>query len=140
MKRLICALALLIPCFAFSQIVLEVDQTSDECVEVLLNSTLDFVRGGSCSTDVVILDSDNFEVFRSNEQEFSFRFDERGTFTIFCGAGPNAVAMRSLCVEATVVPTLSEWSIICLMLVLMIFGVISIRQKSILIQPQLQGL
>ena len=132
MKRYTCAIALLFPLFVHSQIILDVDSPPDECVEVLLNNTLDFERGTTCSADVVILDEDNIEIFRTDELAFSYTFDELGTFTIYCGAGATAVAMRSLCVNASVIPTLSEWSVICLMLILMIVGVSSLKQGVVM--------
>ena len=100
------------------------------CSPVPLAQTLEFDRGINCDVDVILLDSDMNEVFRTSDQSFSITFDQPGEFTFFCGAGPSAVAMAAICVEVDLIPTLSEWSVICLGLILMIIGTIKIKDQT----------
>ncbi len=118
-------LTLTVVCFA-QNIVLNPTSPLEPCIELVVSGTLFFERGDQCDADVIIVDAGNNEIFRSSDQTFSYTFDEIGDFVIFCGAGPGAVAMAAVCVTA-IVPTLSQWSIICLSLLLIIFGVCGIR-------------
>lgn len=98
------------------------------CSAVQLGQTLDFDRGVNCDEDVILLDDDMNEVFRTSDQSFSITFDQPGEFTFFCGAGPGAVAMAAICVQVGIIPTMSEWGVICLGLIFMILGTVKVKE------------
>ena len=100
------------------------------CTSFMLGETITFERGANCNADVVLLDRNNVEVFRTSDASFTYTFDTAGEFTFFCGAGSGAVAMAAICVQVGVIPTLSEWSIICLTLIMMIAGCLAFQQRS----------
>ena len=106
------------------------------CSSFMIGETVSFERGVSCNADVVLLDANNIEIFRTSDAMFTYTFDSPGEFTFYCGAGSGAVAMAAICVEIGVIPTLSEWGILSLFLLMMIVSILSFEQRSIRIQLQ----
>ena len=112
-------------------VILEPIDDLPPCTSINLGQVVNFQRGVDCIADVVLLDIEGNEVFRSSDLSFSYTFDAPGEFTFYCGAGPVAIAMAALCVQVSIVPTLSEWGLICLGLILGIVSITAIKTNSL---------
>jgi len=116
------------------EINLTVPITNTECSSLTLGETVTFTRSSNCGGDILITLND-VEVLNTPELSPSFTFSEAGRYVIFCGAGTDAVAVPKFCyiVNAPItVPTLGEWGIICLFLLISIIATVSFEVKHAL--------
>ena len=91
----------------------------------------------TCGNDIVLLDESANNLLTvtvtGSDTTFNYTFDEAGTFTFFCGAGTTAIATHAICVDVQTIPTLSEWGIISLTLLLLIVGVNGLKHRKSLV-------
>jgi len=135
---------LLSPFFLFSQTLLEVDLSGNlDCNEIVVGETVSFQMSNLCGADVQI----HYEggvVAVITEETFEYTFDLPGEYIIFCFAPPaneatqSRTAITAACYRVVdqVVPTLEQWGVINLSLLMMIFGVVFIysEDESVFVQ------
>ncbi|MEL6124388.1 MAG: hypothetical protein AAFR14_11785, partial [Bacteroidota bacterium] len=113
------------------------DPNVGPCLQITAGETLSFTRG-AVGCDVVFINEGLVtEVFRTTDQTFSFTFTTVGKFIAFCDTapltGPGAVAIAATCIDVSPapieepIPTLGEWGIIIALLLLLIVGVVALR-------------
>lgn len=110
------------------------------CTTIELGESIDFIRNQIGTATQLVCDNDiNFSnldvtpaidsVFTANS--FTWLFDELGTHNIFCGApGMLAGGQANVCynvVPVQAIPTLGEWGLIIMTLLLVIFGLVGLR-------------
>lgn len=108
------------------------DPSSLVCTSILLNQTRTFARASNCFGAIRIEYEDGSNEFiPSSEQTFSITFDRLGRFTLFCGSQfeerLGRIETSAACIDVVeIVPTLGQWSLLVLGLVLTILGTVSI--------------
>ncbi len=139
MSRILAALLtfVLIPLFISSQTVLEVIPSGDlVCTDVVIGETVPFAMSNLCGANVEIhLEGIPVAVF--TEPLFEYTFDQVGEYVIFCFAPPvgsvneSRVAITAACFRTVdqVVPTLEQWGVINLGLLLLIFGSVFLNNE-----------
>jgi len=119
-----------------------VDVSPESCIGITEGDVWIFTTAGSCGGDIRIEHESGDEVFFSSSLEsFEFEFDQPGIYIIFCGAQAPGDLSR---VEATaacfsvipIVPTIGQWGVIILTLLLAIYMVSSILEgkRSVLVR------
>jgi len=105
----------------------------EDCQTITAGTAINFERGMLCDAEVRIeKDGDPIAVLSTPDLTFSYLFAEPGEYIIFCGADapPDAeIAITTACFTVTnnVVPTLGEWSIIILFLLISIFAISALK-------------
>ncbi len=154
MKSLILSAFLLISTLSVGQVLVTPGTAPNPCTTIDIGSTFNFDGSGnpamnipSCDLDILIAfyteENPTFTVapdeeFLFDTEEFSFTFNDLGYYYFFCGAPPfgpmpvgNAAGQASICYQAVEpIPTLGEWGIIALILLLMIVSVVAVKQWS----------
>ena len=98
-------------------------------MEVTQGDVFTFTTASSCGGDIRIEHESGDEFFfSSTEGSFDFEFDQVGIYIIFCGAQApdivNRVESTAACFSVLpVVPTIGQWGVIILSLLLIIFMV-----------------
>ena len=135
MIKLICTIALSIGCVVFLNAqALELSPqgiviSPETCMEVTQGDVFTFTTASSCGGDIRIEHESGDEFFfSSTEGSFDFEFDQVGIYIIFCGAQApdivNRVESTAACFSVLpVVPTIGQWGVIILSLLLIIFMV-----------------
>ena len=118
------------------------DQTiplASPCYIIVVDTKISFERGNDCSGNMSIL-YEGIEVLNipSNQDTFSYKFDQLGLYRVFCGApAPNDAATYKACFSVTAaqsvptVPTMGEWGLMSLSLFLLIFTITAQRQGTL---------
>lgn len=101
------------------------------CMTITAGESLQFERSGSCGANAYVSnDNGTTSLLTTADMSFGFTFDTPGEYIVFCNASANAVATPALCIIVTdVVPTVGEWGVITLGLLLMITLVIGYRSQ-----------
>lgn len=108
------------------------DPSSLVCIGIGLNEIRTFERATNCFGAIRIEFEDGSNEFvPSSEQTFSIAFDRVGRYTLFCGSQfedrLGRVETTAACIDAVeIVPTLGQWSLIILVLILIIVSTVSI--------------
>lgn len=127
----------------FGQITLAPQTSQPVCINVLNNSVQTFERDATCAGLILIRNTvtevETFIDLDDDEDSFTFTFSSPGRYDIYCDAAEPfdplmmGAAVIAACIDVVEpVPTMSEWGIICMLLILLIFGVntIKMRQKQ----------
>ena len=105
-----------------------------------MGSRLVFVREASCGPDLIISPDRGVNVvFQSSKINVPYVFEDIGEFSIFCN-GPGETAIIAACIdvfdpalqglEGNVIPTVGEWGVVILLLLILICAVVSFRHVS----------
>ncbi len=114
-----------------------------DCVEVLVGSTVDFTSSSDCGgTSAITTDRGVSVVFSTEKTSFNYAFEDLGEFTLLCNLGATNSGSATVCINVVEslsnlspgpsmgVPTMGEWGIVCLMLVLMICSTLTLTQMK----------
>ncbi len=108
----------------------------EPCTDVVQGQQMAFSRGAMCDQDIVVVDSISNELFRIPEGTdlFYYTFTYSGEVTFLCGVGMSTVPVAAMCfnVEPNPIPTVGEWGLIILFLIMLIIGVVFIKQQSVI--------
>lgn len=116
-----------------------IDFTTD-CIEVLVGSTVDFISESDCGgTSAITLGRGAQVVFNTDKQDFRYTFDELGEYTLLCNLSNDALGSPTACISVVeslsalppggAVPTVGEWGIIAMMLILLIVATLAFEQQ-----------
>lgn len=111
---------------------LSIPIVSSECASINVGETIQFTRTSNCSGNILI-EFNGDVVLNSSELSPSYIFNDPGQYVVFCGAAPNSVAVPKACFiveNIKSIPTLSEWSLICLFLLFNIICIVSLQFDS----------
>lgn len=102
------------------------------CMTITAGETLQFERSGSCGANAYVSnDMGTTSLLTTADMSFGFTFDTPGEYVIFCNSSPTSTATPAVCIIVTdVVPTVGEWGVITLGLLLMITMVIGYRTQT----------
>lgn len=106
------------------------------CIPLFVDTEVRLVRGMGCSDNILLSNEFSTVSFLNiAEDSIDYTFDSPGTYVAFCGSGSGAIAIQSLCFNiqpqaAAPIPTMGEWSLIFLLLLLMIFMTVSFYSQS----------
>jgi len=136
----LCLLAILFCVSANSQSLLlfETPPSTTDCSNYVLGDNLTLQRGALCGVQIGIVMPNGVNIIADSDT--TIVLDQVGEYQILCNTpgGSTLVSGRRtfefaacLSVAATAVPTLEQWSILCLLLILAIFGVARVKEISI---------
>lgn len=141
MKTLLCTTLLcLFACLSFGQVTLEPDPDLlpydvSNCITIEAGTEIEFLRSPACSPNVVITDPMGLEIiFDTADEMFSYSFEAEGEYVVSCNSTVSSVGFPAICYNVTaaptaVVPTVSEWGVIILALLFMIFASVALKTK-----------
>jgi len=107
---------------------LSIPLNTAECSTAIVGQSFSFTRTSNCTGTILITLDGNEEKLNTSEFPPLFTFDEPGQYVIFCNAASDNSATPKLCYSVSPsqsVPTLNEWGLICLLLLLLIFTAVS---------------
>lgn len=123
-----------------AQIELNFDPSIDPadlvCINVLNNSTRSFTVGATCDDAIHIVDATGTTVAEfTGVTSFTYTFTSPGEYQVLCNAPlPGGAAGASdpvVCINVVEpIPTMSEWGLMATILLLLIFGVNTIKQRK----------
>lgn len=107
------------------------------CTEITAGTTLTFNRSVDCDEDILITTTaiPPVELLQSSDAVVTYTFSDEGSYVVFCGAPSSgmAVAVQAICVNVgpaapvNPIPTIGEWGIILLVLIMLVVGVTLLR-------------
>ena len=102
------------------------------CTSLRLGETIQFSRAGSCGGDIIVSnDRGVTSLLTTSAASFNFTFEVPGEYVVFCNATDASAAVPALCIIVSdAVPTVGEWGVITLGLLLMIFMVVAFKVQS----------
>lgn len=110
------------------------------CTEITAGTTLTFNRTAACDEDILITTTaiPPVELLQSSDAVVTYTFNTEGSFVVFCGAPTSGmdVAVQAICVNVgpaapvNPIPTIGEWGIIMALIMLLIIGVVVLRQPE----------
>jgi hypothetical protein len=113
--------------------------SNQDCIELEVNSTVTLERNSDCGPSIIVTSNGGSTINLSSiKQAEDFTFDELGDFVVFCN-GTTENSVTALCftifdpslsnLVAADIPTMGEWAIISLFLVMLILGLVALNQK-----------
>jgi len=106
-----------------------IDVSAESCISATVGDIWTFTTAASCGGDIRIEHESGDEIFFSSTLEFfEFEFDQTGIYIIFCGAldpgDASRVEVTAACFNIIpIVPTIGQWGVIILTLLLTIYMV-----------------
>ena len=108
-----------------------------DCLEIEMGERVIFTRDGSCGPHLLISpDRGRTTLFASPKAVVPFVFEDPGEYTIFCN-GTTDSALTALCINVVdpsvvdlngnPIPTMGEWGVVCLFLMMMICCVVAVK-------------